>query len=64
MSFYKFEEDSLLSGNYVSGSDAEGNGFDLNVYDHGQGKYTYPVNGWYWFDTEEEANVFFNIGVV
>lgn len=23
--------------------------------------YTYPVDGWYWFSTEEEANTFFNI---
>lgn len=23
--------------------------------------YTYPVDGWYWFDSEEEACVFFNI---
>ena len=23
--------------------------------------YTYPVDGWYWFDSEEEARIFFNI---
>jgi len=25
--------------------------------------YQYPVSGWYWFDTEEEAFTFFNIEV-
>jgi hypothetical protein len=24
-------------------------------------EYTYPVDGWYWFDTLEEAKQFFNI---
>lgn len=23
--------------------------------------YTYPVDSWYWFDTEEEAREFFNL---
>lgn len=23
--------------------------------------YTYPVEGWYWFESEEEAKAFFNI---
>lgn len=23
--------------------------------------YTYPVDGWYWFDTEEEAYSFFGV---
>ena len=23
-------------------------------------KYQYPVDGWVWFDTEEEARIFFN----
>ena len=22
--------------------------------------YTYPVHGWYWFDSEEDAKAFFN----
>lgn len=22
--------------------------------------YTYPIDGWYWFESEEEARVFFN----
>lgn len=26
--------------------------------------YQYPVDGWYWFDTEQEANTFFNITLV
>jgi hypothetical protein len=23
--------------------------------------HSYPVNGWYWFDTEEEARLFFDL---
>jgi hypothetical protein len=23
--------------------------------------YTYPIDGWHWFDTEEEARIYFNI---
>ena len=23
--------------------------------------YTYPIDGWYWFDSEEQAKIFFNI---
>lgn len=25
--------------------------------------YSYPVNGWYWFDSAEEAAAFFNVNV-
>ena len=59
MSFYKFENNELTSGNYICGD-----GYDLNVPDHHSGVYTYPYYDWYWFDTEEEANAFFNIGVI
>lgn len=26
-----------------------------------KGEFTYPIDGWYWFDTIEEANEFFGI---
>lgn len=61
MAFYKYENESFSSGSYITGYDDNGNGYDLNELDHAAGVYQYPVNGWYWFDTEEEANTFFNL---
>lgn len=51
--FYKYEDKDLL---YAS-TFVEGDGYVLVVdnKDH----YTYPVNGWYWFDSEELARAFF-----
>ena len=55
--FYKNEDSLLLFGpNGVSGPL-----FDLNPSAHAE--YTYPVAGWYWFDTEEEARLFFGLPV-
>jgi hypothetical protein len=55
--FYKKEDDSemILHGhNYViSGS--------YNLYRDQKDTYTYPVGGWYWFDSTEEAYAFWNI---
>ena len=66
MAFYKLDPDSneLTSGTYIMGSDEYGNGYDLNELDHIAGLYTYPYNGWYWFETLEEAETFFNLGYV
>ena len=61
MAFYKYEDEFLNTGTYVTGSDENGNGYDLNELDHIAGVYQYPYNGWYWFDTAEEAMTFFNI---
>jgi hypothetical protein len=53
--FYKLLEDGFLSfGPYVHSAE-----YMLLEGEHLN--YTYPVDGWYWFDTEEEANTFFNI---
>ena len=53
--FYKLENgglmyapDSVLSSNYV-------------IVDEDHLTYTYPIDGWYWFDSEEEAKQFFKI---
>ena len=52
--FYKYEESQLLQGENIFGP-----GWELisEIKD----TYAYPVDGWYWFDTEEEAKLFFNI---
>lgn len=53
--FYKYMDEQLLYGpNYV-----EGNGFLLLRQEKDQ--YAYPVDGWYWFESEEDAKVFFDL---
>lgn len=46
--FYKFQDDVLLSGRVVTAPT-----FELTA--ETRGDFTYPVDGWYWFDSEEEA---------
>ena len=49
MPFYKRENDELLvAPNFVIGP-----GFELRVEAHAD--HTYPVEGWYWFETDEAA---------
>ena len=54
--FYKQEIDSgpILNGPHfvLSGS--------YNLYKEDKDTYTYPIGGWYWFDSIEEAYTFFN----
>jgi len=55
--FYKNEDDSglILHGhNFVlAGS--------FSLYRDQKDTYTYPVGGWYWFDSTEDAYAFWNI---
>lgn len=53
--FYKYENEILLSGTYVQ--PAAGELLHLDFLD----TYTFPVDGWYYFETEEEAKSFFGI---
>lgn len=50
--FYKNDEGLLYAPNSVSGP-----GFDLAK--ETKDGYTYPVEGWHWFDSEAEAREFF-----
>ena len=53
--FYKYESEILSYGpNFV---------LDLNYELRKESKddHTYPVDGWYWFNSIEEAYAFFNI---
>lgn len=53
--FYKYEEPFLLHGpNYVLDS-------NYKLYKETKDDHTYPIDGWYWFDTIEEARTFFDI---
>lgn len=49
MAFYKRDGDSLL----VSDSKLVGPGYELLIESKDQ--YTYPVDGWYWFETLDQA---------
>jgi len=56
MSFYKYEDNKyLLEGpNFVISAD-----YELRAETKDQ--HTYPIDGWYWFDTLEEAEAFFGV---
>ncbi len=53
--FYKNDNGMLLFGanQVLSGS--------YNLFKEENYAYEYPVNGWYWFDSEENAREFFNL---
>jgi hypothetical protein len=53
--FYKVESDMLLH----SPTTVESAEYYLNA--ENPNDHEYPVDGWYWFDSEEEAKIFFNI---
>jgi hypothetical protein len=53
--FYKLIQNELFHGpNYVVSQ-------SYNLYKEEKDLYQYPVEGWYWFESEKEARVFFNI---
>lgn len=55
MAFYKNDNGSLLVGeNFVYSPIVT-----LKVED--KDNFTYPQDGWYWFDTEDEAYSFFGL---
>jgi hypothetical protein len=56
MAFYSYTDNVLYEApNFVSLPI----GIDLTV--DNKDEHTYPVEGWYWFDTEELAKEFFGI---
>jgi hypothetical protein len=53
--FYKLDGTDLLCGpNYVLGG-------SYSLYKEQKDDYTYPISGWYWFDAESAARVFFGL---
>ena len=50
--FYKLDGDLMFGPNFVLNAN-----YELRRETHG--KHSYPVDGWYWFDSEAEARVFF-----
>lgn len=53
--FYKNENNALLFGSKI----VENKNYTLNSSN--KDNYVYPIDGWYWFETEEEARLFFNL---
>jgi hypothetical protein len=51
--FYKVDEGILLFGKVVTSPT-----FELTIPT--KDKFEYPQDGWYWFDTREDACAFFN----
>ncbi len=55
--FYKNDDGILLYGpNFVLNKDYE-------LRKETKDEHTYPVDGWYWFDTEEEARAYFELPI-
>ena len=55
--FYKLDGEVLLYGpNFVLGPYSA---YELRK--ETKDTHTYPVDGWYWFDSEENAKVFFKL---
>jgi hypothetical protein len=52
--FYKLDGDLLYGPNFVLNANYE---LRKETYT----EHTYPVDGWYWFDTEEQAREFFGL---
>jgi hypothetical protein len=57
--------DAFYSIDETSGELVHGPNFVLNMdyelrREH-KDTYEYPVHGWYWFDSQEEARIFFNL---
>jgi len=53
--FYKNENGIIVHGpNFVEAG-------SYSLYRQSKDTYTYPVDGWYWFDTMEEAYSFFGL---
>lgn len=52
--FYKLDGDLLYAPNFALNAN-----YELRKETHTEN--TYPIDGWYWFDTEQEAKDFFGI---
>ena len=52
--FYKLDGDLLFGPNFVLNANYE-------LRRENKDSYTYPIDGWYWFDSEEAARAFFGL---
>lgn len=54
--FYKYESEQLFWGRWVKCLEYE-------LYSENYTEYNLPIDGWYWFNSKEEACEFFNIKI-
>lgn len=55
--FYKLDNEELLYGpNFILNT-------NFNLYKEQKDAYTYPIDGWYWFDDENQARTFFGLSL-
>ena len=52
--FYKLDSDLLYGPNFVLNAN-----YELRRETHDQ--HTYPIDGWSWFDSEDDARLFFEL---
>ena len=52
--FYKLDSDLLYGPNYVLNANYE-------LRRETKDQHTYPIDGWYWFDSKEQARLFFDL---
>jgi hypothetical protein len=53
--FYKYESNNMLFGpNFVKNN-------EYQLTKETKDQFEYPVDGWHWFESEDEAYLFFNI---
>jgi len=52
--FYKLDNDLLFGPNFVLNAQYE-------LRRETREQHSYPTDGWYWFDSKQEAKTFFNI---
>jgi hypothetical protein len=53
--FYKFEDNNLFfAPNFIFAPTYE-------LYAEMKNTYNYPIEGWYWFESKNDAIIFFNI---
>jgi hypothetical protein len=56
MSFFTYQDNILQEApNFIIFPDG------VELWAVNKDNYTYPVNGWYWFDTEAEAKTFYGL---
>jgi len=54
MGFYKLEDELMCAPNMVCGT-------GIVLIREEKDTYQYPVDGWYWFDSIQDARIFFGL---
>lgn len=58
--FYKLQEQEL----YYAPNSVYGPLEEFELHKENKDNYIYPVDGWYWFNSEEEARVAFDLPLI